>query len=308
MSGILFHTVDSTVRVRGSERAHFNYYLLGTFIESIDVRSLSYYNDDKRFYNLMMGLESMYLINDVIMDHDKGTANLRDGVNPRAFGDNLSTIFMAMDTRGDLLFGATSPFTAALNTALLIGGDVLKLAARLHAQCEIHAYVKGHNRKWLASIIKQGLEIGFYRPDAGWDEVIALLRSSNEGAVVTSYTITERFPNPHIARWRPSYNEYGELHYDDFYDLSDEEQWNLAIKNLFKESTLEMKPDNWNAYWVKPGYDAFKLNALLSLPFNTLRNVMRQYDHFISYGYHPAQAWPVALERGKLGLELEALR
>jgi hypothetical protein len=43
-------------------------------------------------------------------------------------------------------------FSAILNTTLAIGSDPLKLYARLHGQCEVHTFVEGKNRNWLADI------------------------------------------------------------------------------------------------------------------------------------------------------------
>src|SRR5580765_4749066 len=44
-------------------------------------------------------------------------------------------------------------FEATLNTAVAMGSDPIRLLAKLHGQCEIHAYVEGPNRAWLADII-----------------------------------------------------------------------------------------------------------------------------------------------------------
>lgn len=85
-------------------------------------------------------------------------------------------------------------FDLQLNTVLAIGNDPLCLFARLHGQVEIHAYVEGPHRSWLAGVIVDGLELGIFRQGAGWDGVIELLRQADDAPVVTSYSITDPFP------------------------------------------------------------------------------------------------------------------
>jgi hypothetical protein len=85
-------------------------------------------------------------------------------------------------------------FDLLLNTVLAIGNNPLCLFARLHGQVELHAYVEGPHRSWLAGVIRDGLELGIYREGAGWDGVIELLEQANDAPVVTSYSITDPFP------------------------------------------------------------------------------------------------------------------
>lgn len=54
-------------------------------------------------------------------------------------------------------------FPLMLNTVLALGNDPVCLFARLHGQCERHAYVEGPDRSWLAGVIQQGLDCGIYR-------------------------------------------------------------------------------------------------------------------------------------------------
>lgn len=80
-----------------------------------------------------------------------------------------------------------------LNTALAYGSDALKLFTFLHAQCEVHLWVAGKNRAWMAELIKQGLRSKIYRKTMGWESVIELLESSSRGSVVTEYSVSESF-------------------------------------------------------------------------------------------------------------------
>lgn len=84
-------------------------------------------------------------------------------------------------------------FGVLLNTAIVMGGEPLQLFAKLHGCVEIHGWVAGKNREWLANIIDKGRATGLYRDGMGWDSVIKLLRKSKRGAVVTAYSVTDCF-------------------------------------------------------------------------------------------------------------------
>jgi len=153
-------------------------------------------------------------------------------------------------------------FNMSLNTAISIGNDVIKLFARLHGQCEIHAYVSNKNKKWLANIIQQGLDIKLLRENSGWENTIKLLNNDDETDVVTSYSVCEQFPNREIAHWFPKIpmqtlksemnpniqDEIQDQIEMQWYNLPKDTQWDLAIKGLKKKPNklLELKPDNWN--------------------------------------------------------------
>lgn len=142
-------------------------------------------------------------------------------------------------------------FSLALNTAMQLGNEQIRLAARLHAQCEVHAWVDGPNRAWLANVIENGLEAGIYRrrlayrdgseaepkwSDQGWDDVIGLLRSRDDEPVVTSSSVTDQFPNP-----GPHATEYG----DSWYQLDDTNSWRIGMGWLRQApGQLELRPNN----------------------------------------------------------------
>ena len=60
----------------------------------------------------------------------------------------------------------------------------------------------------------------------GWEGAIELLRSTDQGEVVTSYSVCDQFPNVYIADWED------DNHGDDWYDLPHEERWSMAIVKL----------------------------------------------------------------------------
>lgn len=118
-----------------------------------------------------------------------------------------------------------------LNTALVAGSDPVRLAAKIHGWCEIHCWVEGPDREWLAGLIDEGLEAGIYRrglwysdvPDGprdkwssqGWEEVQALLREAADGPVVLSYSVCDQFPNP---RTHPAWPGREVESWDDYSD------------------------------------------------------------------------------------------
>lgn len=158
-----------------------------------------------------------------------------------------------------------STLSLTLNTALRLGNDAVRLAARLDGQCNIHAWVDGPNRAWLADIIQGGLDAGVLRTrsgyhegpdlhwlDPGWAGVIELLRARDDEPVVTSYSVADQFPNP------------GEdaVADDTWDDLDAAEHWRLGMRWLrASPKKLEMKPDDWASYTFNHGLSVLDLFA-----------------------------------------------
>ena len=125
----------------------------------------------------------------------------------------------------------------ALSTAVAIGNDQLRLLARLHAQCEIFGWVAGQDREWLAGIIADGLTTGLLREGVGWQEVAAMLEADTKEPVVTSYSVTESFPDAWWvaeAEGNPITPETQEEREEQWYSLSDKERWRRAVPLLPK--------------------------------------------------------------------------
>ena len=149
-------------------------------------------------------------------------------------------------------------FDVALNTALVIGSDPIKLLARLHAQCEIHAYVEGPNREWLADIIHDGRKSSILRPNMGWEAVEELLRLRNDEPVVTSYSVTERFPNRFVSSF--ILNDDSDDDPDDqWYALPDADRWELGLERLRQNHWLELRPNFWCGYYFSDAHTGFRL-------------------------------------------------
>ncbi len=92
-----------------------------------------------------------------------------------------------------------------LNTALRAGSAPVALAAKLAAFAELHCWVEGPERRWLADVILQGLDAGIFRwqvkgRDQGWVQVMNLLRIEDETPVVLSYSVSDDFPNDKLCR------------------------------------------------------------------------------------------------------------
>ncbi len=161
-----------------------------------------------------------------------------------------------------------------LNTCMAIGSDPIRLCARLHSQCEIHAFVRGENRKWLAGIIRQGMASGVCRsPDEGqaanttWESLADWLESNQDEPVVTSFSVTEQFPNYRFDTIGPT----GEVDEEEpsayWYELPGEERWKRAWDGLLlqEKEHLELKPDHWENYRFGHCKDVFWLHEQVAL-------------------------------------------
>lgn len=172
--------------------------------------------------------------------------------------NHISTSYRVDHLRFRLDGHEVEPFIISLNTAARIGNDAIKLMARLHGQCECHAWVNGPERSWLADIMEKGLELMIYRENEGWDKVIELLRASDGDPVVTSYSVCDQFPNARIAGWQDDSDG------DGWYELDDATQWSKAMKALWEEDEKytygrRLKPSNWQDYRFLGGQDAMQI-------------------------------------------------
>jgi hypothetical protein len=153
-----------------------------------------------------------------------------------------------------------------------MGGEALKFIAFCHGQCEIHGWVDWHSRRWLADVIEEALEVGLlrkrWREDQyeGWEGVIELLRgpslTMNSGPIVTSYSVTDGFPNSYVANQELS-EEESEAWYE---DLSAEEQWDQAVEGLRQNEGKfggEWSEEKWKDNHFGAGETAFDVAAVI---------------------------------------------
>lgn len=179
MSAIYFHAKDGRMRISGCERAHFGNLCHQMLCASVG--SLMELGDERHWLRKLLPPDH-YLHRSSPdrrpFEWDAPTALQADG----RFRLHLPT--------GEQL----DPWTIGLNTALAMGGDVLRLVARIHGQCELHGFVEGRHRAWLAGLIEHGLRDRIFRQGMGWEALIPWLRSSSDESVVTSYSVCDSFP------------------------------------------------------------------------------------------------------------------
>lgn len=255
MSHIGFRSLEDEAEVGGRERANCAVMIahLTTTIADIEYRDqLEGMLDRDKFFSVL------------------GLSPIHQHILKYLFGTHHDTTKL-----GD---GTWNCFTTSLNTILVIGSDALKFVARVHAQCEIHGYVEGPNRAWLANIIEKGIETGILRKETqgygkGWEDVITLLRSTDNGPVVMDYSVTDSFPSYPGEEKHTCVDDELECvackNKEAWYELSHEERWNQALAKLrTNDAGLEMKPDNWNDYYFGDGLTVFDF-------VETLRTLMK---------------------------------
>lgn len=151
-----------------------------------------------------------------------------------------------------------------LNTALVAGSDLIRLAAKLSMWADRFPFVEGPDRAWLADLIEQGLKSGMYRRtlngyDLGWPAVVEFLRSRDDEPVVVHYSVEDSFPSRSVAdwtapqmpegwvpewardeqgraEWEAEYHdpqEYWDEHTSDlWYELPEAERWERSLAGL----------------------------------------------------------------------------
>lgn len=141
-------------------------------------------------------------------------------------------------------------FALQLNTALVFGSDPMRFVARVHGQCEIHGYVEGQDRDWLAEIVEEGLESGVLRPETqgygkGWQDLISLLQRRQNCPVVMSYSVTDGFPpyDPKTERQMP---------------------WKPALAALRARPGWRLGPKDWGTFRFGDGTHALDLSCAVT--------------------------------------------
>lgn len=282
MSRIYFHSPEATAAVRGSERAYMGSHIADLFNATLDIPR--FFEKDATFFKLIP--QGCYL---------QDSIESLDLSNWLRFIESLEIWIRSLASDHYFVAGSykIDIFGLQLNTAYLAGSDPIKLMARLHAQCEIHCYIEGQNREWLAGIIERGLKSAIYRRNQGWESVIELLRNGFNTPVVTSYSVCDSFPNPSIANFEPQLNEYDDPEWDAWYELDSAEQWNQAMQGLKQKGWLELNPESWNDYYFSHGWDAFKLNELLTIPQDRWNQIVKTFSET---KLPASEAWTVALQ------------
>lgn len=164
-----------------------------------------------------------------------------------------------------------------LNTALLIGSDLVRLGAKLHTWRADHCWIDGPDRAWAADIIETGLNAGLYRrqvprpsngrdvwTDPGWGDVVALLRSDDTGPVVLSHSEHAEFPNPDTHLDCPPGDGHDAREWaESWYDLPHDEQWSHGVQWLRqRRAWARLAPDTLATVTAGPPVTIYDLYAL----------------------------------------------
>jgi len=164
-----------------------------------------------------------------------------------------SWLFAPCDNRMNVCGVEVDVFSTILNTAYTIGSDVVRLCARIHAQCEIFGYFEPENREWVCEVIQEALGNGIFDASAGWLKVLEMFKTWSP--VVLSYSITDTFPNPYLI----GIKEADEV--DEFLELPFREQFDDCFFYLRKNSPkLEIKDDP--QYRFGQEYDFMHINKM----------------------------------------------
>lgn len=154
----------------------------------------------------------------------------------------------------DLYVHSADGFGVGLNRVLDVGSDVLRLAARVHGQCEIHGFVEGRNRVWFSDLVLRGLEFGVLRVTiprtgkasfpSGWLEVVSLLCAHRrDRPVVSSYSVCDIFPSSPVPF------RFEEDRGRRWLRKNPDERFRLGMRALrHLRHDLEWMPDNWGTF------------------------------------------------------------
>ena len=239
MSAIFFQSREREVVISGTERAFFGMHVRDAFWNLLKYQA--YENSMKQSI-----LRSLWSPRSEDLGFDRTYA--------RKLEVHLG-VYGKITWEGKIV----DPFPWQLNTAYQLGADFVKLAVRIHGQCEIHAFVEYENAEWLSDIIQEGLKHSFFR-DPNWNDVCDLLVNA-EGPVVTSYSVTDSFPNINVIDRKKVPGKYIKVGDDGdwFYDLPDELQWEACISGIRKEKGLEIKPKGWDDFYFGTNLNAIKI-------------------------------------------------
>jgi len=243
VSRVYFHSPSGEVEVRGAERAHMG--MLCTDLAIAAFGGWREWADDPHWIRAALPPECYAA---------------REPVGSPYFGERVRT-YLSIGLSGDgaiLHNGKRVPgFDLILNTALVLGSDPIKLCARIHGQCEIHAWVAGPNRRWLAGIVRDGRQRNVLRANMGWEGAADFLEALDSEPAVLSYSVCEQFPGSFVL---PADHPARANDGDGWYALSGEEKWRLGIAWL-PDNAPELTPDDWTGYHFTDGVTVFDVRA-----------------------------------------------
>ncbi len=217
MSCISFHSRKRTVDLGGSERHFMQKFCFELFWAALGVSSFHF--EENRVVQLMKHTGP------------SGSLSPLRATDPESLYNELS----AGRTFENVCFevdGEAVPLEdVVLNTAKVLGNDTVRFMAKLAGQCEIHLFVDGSNRAWLANLIETGRQQKILRPGQNWEEVVELLQEASDDPVVTSYSVSGEFPTTAVTL--DDETLYLLPHDEDEWEqLTEDEQWDLSVAAL----------------------------------------------------------------------------
>lgn len=254
MSAIYFHSPSAEMRLHGAERAYLGSLTHKLALGLLDVGGHGTANQLNRFVSTSHYLAQM---------------------DPKApmWIQSYETAFRVGMTSGLITWCGheIDPFIVALNTALMVGNDQIKLAARLHGQCEIHVWIEGEDRQWLAGIISKGVETGIYRKEMGWEAIVEFLEDRNDEPVITHYSVCDSAINPanvldsekpQISIAAGNTDDTSDSLYDWWNTLTNEQQWEKSMA-YHRTVSPQLSPGRWDYpdYHFTEGVTVFDLLA-----------------------------------------------
>lgn len=263
MSSIGFHSPQGTVSIHGPERANAHILCSDLLVMALGIQHEQ--DTEHRRSSLRRLVPGLY-------QKETGSEWIHHSINfLRDF-----ELYIRSDSRAGLIHyrGGINAFHAALNTAIVAGSDPIRLLARIDAQCELHGYVEGKNRAWLAGIVEEGIAQNILRTaydgsaykDSeddwwGWQRLVQMLQEREDEPVVMSHSSGDHFPNLGIL------HEDGQsFSQKKWYALSSDEQWEqamTALRHMNESQHLEISPDALPSDKWGNGLSGYDLRAML---------------------------------------------
>lgn len=284
MSRLYFQTRHGTAELRGSERAWLGHLARRQAAIAWDLDVGVATERVEQLLNWVVPAERQH-VHELLREWREVNESDRPGAGRDAgelWRRLLSSLRVWLDVYGYELNVADRQLwtlDVGYNAALVTGSRPIQLAAKLNAYCEVHAYVEDPHRAWLADVIDEGLRTGVYRrtlryhvapteppaeEDQGWTDVVALLRVADDQPVVTSYSVTDWFPNPTVADWTPRGSDVdgdSEGTWNGWSALTDDERWDLGLAGVRRRPWLELTPESLGGAFFGPAITPYDLWA-----------------------------------------------
>ena len=120
-----------------------------------------------------------------------------------------------------------------LNTIASIGNDSMRALAFIFGTSTEYGWIRGQHGPWLADLLETARKSNILRANAGWEDVIELLRDNKTGPIVLNHSTNYDFPNidllPNDTPIRATFDQ-----------LSRDERWSIATGHLVP--TQELSP------------------------------------------------------------------